>query len=289
MRVERASIHPLRRRVADAARWGFVTTMGRPTAMDRAWPGVVVIGAQRAGTTSLWRWLTAHPGFRSPILGMKGVHWLDLAADRSEAWYRGHFPRRASLDRSGAITGEASPYYLYHPRVPHEAATRLPSSTRFVALLREPADRAVSHYHHMRDEGTEPLPTLESALDAEAARLAGSEARLLRDPGAVDHHHLHHSYVSRGEYATQLERWFDAVGRERVMVVDSGRLRREPDAVLAAVCDHVGLDPAAAPAPSRAVNAGRYDPPAPATIARLRAHFAPHDARLWDLLGERWW
>ena len=288
MAAREAAINPLRRRLGGALRSTLVATLGRATVAGRAWPDVVVLGAQRCGTTSLWRWLTGHPDFVAPVLGMKGVHYFDLAADRPAAWYRAHFPLRRSLGEDGR-TGEASPYYLFHPRVPAHAAAVLPPSTRFVVLLRDPVRRAVSHYHHMRDEGTEPLPTLEAALDAEPARLAGATQALLADRGARHEHHLHHGYAARGEYADQLARWFAHVDRERFLVLDAGRLRDDAAGLLAEVCQFVGLDPAAAPAPDRGVNAGRYEQPDPATVARLRAHFSDHDARLWDLLGEQWW
>lgn len=284
-----ATISPLRRRTGALARRALVATVRTATADARAWPDLVVIGAQRSGTTSLWRWLQRHDAFVPPVLGMKGVHYFDLARDRPLRWYRAHFPLRRTLARRGnGHTGEASPYYLFHPRVPTDIATALPSA-RFVALLRDPVARAVSHYHHMRDEGTEPLPTLEAALDAEDERLRGADERLLADPAAVDLHHMHHSYVARGHYAEQLVRWFTAVGRERVLVLDAARLRTEPGAVLAEVCAHAGLDPSGAVPTDGGANAGRYDPPAAATVTRLRAHFAPHDEHLWDLLGERWW
>ena len=151
--AEAARIAPVRRVLGTAARRTLVATVRRATVSQRAWPDVLVIGAQRAGTTSLWRWLTQHPAFVAPVLGMKGVHYFDLEAHRPPAWYRAHFPLRATLARIDGRTGEASPYYLFHPRVPGQAAAALPRSTRFVAVLRDPVARAISHYHHMRDEG----------------------------------------------------------------------------------------------------------------------------------------
>lgn len=263
-------------------------TVGRATADRRALPDVVVLGAQRAGTTSLWRWMTAHPSVVPAILGMKGVHHHDLHATRPTWWYRAHFPLRSRLAARDAITGEADPYYLFHPRVPLDVAAQLPDA-RFVALLRDPVARAVSHYHHMRLEGHEPLDTLEAALAAEPGRLEGVEARLLADPALVDVHHMHHAYVARGRYAVQLERWFAAVGRERVLVIDHARLATEPATVLAQLCGWLGLDPRGAPRPTGRHNAGDYPRADAATLQELRATFAEDDEHLWDLLGERWW
>lgn len=288
MRARTAAINPWRRQLGRAARRLLVSTVRGATAQQRAWPHVIVLGAQRAGTTSLWRWLGTHPDFHPPVLDQKGVHYFDLEAQRPARWYRAHFPLRRTLGPDGR-TGEASPYYLFHPRIPDHAARLLPDETRFIVLLRDPVDRAVSHYHHMRDEGTEPLPTLEAALDAEPARLAAAPSGLAHDPAVVDEHHMHHAYVARGRYAEQLERWFAAVGRDRVLVLDSGRLRSDATGLVTEACRWIGLDPDRVGSPDAGVNAGRYDPPAAATRDRLRAAFAPHDERLWDLLGERWW
>src|SRR5690606_2828029 len=85
------------------------------TSRRRALPDFVIIGAQRAGTTSLYSHLSEHsailPAFR------KEVHYFDVLADRSENWYRAHFPLRSELEASGQrrLTGEATPRYLYHP------------------------------------------------------------------------------------------------------------------------------------------------------------------------------
>lgn len=278
-----------RRSISRLAREAFVQVVGRPTAGRRALPQLLVLGAQRAGTTSLWRWLCAHPQFVPPVLHMKGVHYHDLHADRSLWWYRGHFPLAARLARRDAVTGEANPYHLFHPRVPAHVAATVPGDARFVVLLRDPVERAVSHYHHMRLEGHEPLPSLEAALDAEPARLAGAEEELLADPRAVHRHHLHHGYVARGRYAEQLERWFAAVGRERVLVLSHDRLSSEPERVLDEVCRWARIDPARAPRPTSVHNRGNYPAPSAPTLGRLRATFAPHDERLWQLLGQRWW
>ncbi len=288
--TQAAQIRPGRRAMARILRGILVGTVRRATSDRRALPAFVVIGAQRAGTTTLWRWLLAHPQVLPPVLDSKGVHWFDLDAHRPPWWYRAHFPLRSTLARRtpSAVSGEASPYYLFHPRAPEMAAATLPD-TRFVVLLRDPVSRAVSHYHHMRDEGNEPLDTLEAALAAEPGRLEGAEAALLADPSAVHQHHLHHAYAARGRYAQQLERWFAAVGRDRVLVLDAGRMRSEPDALMAEICSFIGIDPALAASPSPGVNAGHYAPPDPAVVTTLRASYAEDDERLWALLGERWW
>ncbi len=100
----------------------------------------MIIGAQRGGTTSLRTWLGAHPS--AHVFQVGEVHYFDNYYDRGPRWYRSRFPTR--LRRVRRV--ESSPYMLFHPLAPTRAATDLPDSTRFVVLLREPAERAYSQY-----------------------------------------------------------------------------------------------------------------------------------------------
>ena len=225
-------------------------------------PEFVIIGGQRCGTTSLYRYLAAHPSVR-PATG-KELQFLTLHHRRGLRWYRGHFPVRPP----GVLSFEASPYYLFDPEAPARAAALLPEA-KFIALLRDPVERAYSHYLHSRSYGVEPL-SFADALDAEPDRLArgGHTAR------------RQFSYLARGRYAGQLARWFDRVGRDRVLVVRTEELNaRYPD-----VLGFLALP--AAPAPTGRHTRRPDDAPGltPAMRARLTAEFAADQARLTDLL-----
>ena len=140
------------------------------TAPLRGLPSVLIIGAQKGGTTSLFSYLVQHPDVLAPLT--KEIHYFDLQYDREDKWYRGHFPFARRLER-GAVTIDASPYYLPHPLVPARAAQLVPEA-KLVAVLRDPVDRALSHYHHEVRAGRESL-SFADAIDQEAERLAGEE------------------------------------------------------------------------------------------------------------------
>jgi hypothetical protein len=254
----------------------------------RMLPDFIVIGTQRGGTTSLYRYLAAHPGV-APTLVSKGVHYFDVQNDRPQAWYRGHFPPtayrawRLHVARQPLITGEASPYYLFHPAVPERVAAMLPE-VKLIAMLRDPVKRAFSHYHHEFEGGFETLPTFEQAIDAEPARLEGEVARLLSDPGYVSFAHQHHSYVARGHYAEQLEAWFAHIPRERFLIFTSEEFYRDTATIYGAVQDFLGL-PHRPLAEFKTYNAHSYAPMDPATNERLRDLFREPDRALADLLG----
>ena len=114
--------------VKRAGRHAYVLA-GTATAGLRLQPDFIMIGAQRCGTTSLFRALLAHPQVIRPTFH-KGINYFDLNYFRSVRWYRGHFPVAGLAARQTARHGrpvvfEASGYYVYHPfaleRIGHDA------------------------------------------------------------------------------------------------------------------------------------------------------------------------
>lgn len=246
--------------------------MGQP----RVLPTAVILGAQKCGTTSLHGYLVQHSGVIPPL--RKEVHYFDLNYPRGEAWYRAHFGR---ADEAG-LNLDASPYYLFHPAVPARLHALLPDA-KLIVLLRDPVRRAYSHYWHERAKGREKLE-FEEAIAAEPARVEAADAQLA--DGSLDRSadHQHFSYLARGRYAEQLERWFALYRRERFHVVRFEDLVMEPLARLNDVLAFLGL-PAASRVDLEPRNTRRYPPMSEAMAARLRDYFAPHNRRLEVLLG----
>ncbi|HEX5739963.1 MAG TPA: sulfotransferase [Pilimelia sp.] len=273
------------RQRAHAAARAVSRGYGRCTARARMTPGFLIVGAQRCGTTSLYKTLRQHPAVL-PAVWHKGVHYFDTHYDRPFSWYRGHFPtrRRAEAVRRahGAVTtGESSPYYLFHPLAAERIARDLPD-VRLLVLLRDPVERAYSAHAHELARGFETLPFAE-ALAAEPRRLADAARRLRADPLAHHHSLRHHAYLARGRYVDQLRRLAELVGRDRLHVVDADEFFAAPRPAFDAVCEFLGLPRC------DDVVFGRHNARARAPMpARLRAeltdHFAPYDAEL-----ARWW
>lgn len=285
---------PLRPVLSQARRGVRAVAAAPPVAWPldhrRAAPDYLIVGAQRCGTTSLHRYLVEHPAVVPPRFGYKGVHYFDTAFTRGPRWYRAHFPTHGAMARTRArtgarpVVGEASPYYMFHPLALRRIAEMLPR-VKLIVLLRDPVDRAHSHYEHMVLEGLEDAPSFEEAVAREPARLAGEVDRLLEDPAYVSPAHQHHAYLARGEYADQVARLFELFPRAQVLVVSSERFFAEPAVELQRVTDFLGIEPFDRPPPPRRHNAGAYERMAPATRAALEAHFALSDARLRTLLG----
>ena len=258
---------------------------GSLTAPARLLPDFLIIGAQRCGTTSMFKTLAQHPATAVPFL-RKGVHYFDMSYGSGARWYRGHFPIGATsrLRRRGGpapVTGESSPFYSFHPLAAERIARDLPDA-RLIMLLRDPVERAYSAHSHELARGFETEP-FERALELEEGRLAGERERMVADPTYVSYDLQHHGYLARGRYVEQLRRITAAVGRERLLVLDAQDFFDTPEPVFDEVLVHLGLEPVKGIVFERH-NARRRSPMADSLRTRLEEHFEPYDTEL-----AQWW
>ncbi len=265
----------------------------RLTADRRVLPDALLIGAQKSGTTSLSRYLLDHPDVRGADTGE--VHFFDDRFDdrfdRGERTYRRHFPLEAEIAwaaRSGPrpVVFEKSPKYLFHPRVPERVASMLPDA-KLLVLLRDPVDRAISQHRMMVHGGREPA-SLAEAIELEPARI-GPELELVASGHAemVDSMSAFYSYVARGRYAEQLDRWTRHFDRGQMLVLRAEDLYGDPHTTYPRVLRFLGLAPHE---PEFKVwHRGRItDPVDPADRARLAELFAEPNRRLADEWGITW-
>jgi len=244
-------------------------------------PDFVILGAQKSGTTTLYTQLARHPAV-FPAL-RKEVHYFD-ASPRPIEWYRAFFPRRRAMEAraanvGNAVTGEATPFYLFHPSAPARLRAAVPHA-RLLVVLRDPVERAVSGYHHAVRMGDETRP-IDVALDPANAEVLADAAQWYDDPACPARRR---GYLPRGRYAEQLERWFAALSRDQVLVLETRELGG--GVALRKALEFLGLPPTAVGVASDR-NVGAYDAPESAIEASLREYFAPHNDRLFALLGHR--
>lgn len=264
--------------------WGVATSALRPM------PDFLITGTKRGGTTSLWNNLLRHPqviGMYPQVRGRKSSDFFFAADRESLSWYRSHFPstvhRRARIRHAGAaVSGEASPYYMYGPHCP-QLIREVAPDTKLIVLLRDPVARAYSHYQERRQQGAEELG-FEEALAAEEARLAPDEQRWLDDPRYYSEAHDFYSYRSRGVYLPQVQRLLEAFPRQQVLIMRSEDFNEDYQAAFDEVSAFLGLD--------------RHDlglaehhnriprsPMAEQTRAELAAYYRPHNEALEEFLG----
>ena len=261
-------------------------TAGRLDPKERALPNFFVAGTQRGGSTSLFIYLLGHELVHGPRRA-KGVHYFDTNYDKSIDWYASNFPRVSTLEAQREIhgvepaVGEGAPYYLFSPVIPARIHAVNPNA-RILAVLREPLDRAISHHNHEVQRGFETLE-LRDALDAEEGRLAGEEEKLRADQSYISKPHIHHSYLARGQYAEQVERYFAMFGRENVLVLDSAALSAEPEQTVRKATDFLGL-PALTGVDYPQYNKREYDGVDPEIRARYGPVFEESNQALKELL-----
>lgn len=171
--------------------------------------------------------LSNHPGTFFPARPQE-IHYFAHEDNfrRGEAWYRSHF-RAWKGER---IIGQTSPLCLFAPRAARRIGDAIPD-VKLIFVLRNPVDRAYSHYWHEVRLGRETLPFAD-ALAAEPSRTASSW-----------HQWRHFSYRARGRYAEQLHPFVETFGPSNILVLVSERVFGSPRAELGRCLDFLGLEP----------------------------------------------
>lgn len=254
------------------------------TSRYRVLPDFVIIGAMRAGTSTLYRYLRYHPQTKG--CPPDEVHFFDRVYDKGVNWYRAHFPFEFQLKGKNGekifITGEKTPRYLSDPYVPERVKKIIPEA-KFIALLRNPIDRAYSHYQWSVRRGYETL-SFEEALDVEEERLQELEERvkkeeLWRQPG-----YRWFSYKTRGKYAEQLKNWFKYFPREQFLIIKSEDFYQNSREVFMQVLEFLGLEhwyPENIPP----VKSPKYPPMSEKARKMLEEYFAPLNEEIERLLN----
>ncbi|MFB6278194.1 MAG: sulfotransferase [Salinibacter sp.] len=190
-------------------------------------PDFFLLGAAKSGTTSLHHYLRQHPALYLPEV--KELDFFDAPEEQFEAnldWYLRYFQAA-----DGQVAGEATPLYFRRPGLVPGRMRSLYGDTapRFILLLRDPVDRAYSHYLHKVSQGTEPL-SFDEALAAERER-PEQKRRAWK------------SYYQDGLYAERLEAWYEHFSSEQFLILLSADLWQRPQATLRRIFRFLGVDP----------------------------------------------
>lgn len=258
-------------------------------------PNYLIIGAQKSGTTSLYAYLNQHP--QVVPAETKEVHFFDLNFSKGVEWYRQQFARMAkSVSKetennpddnqekyiNGFITGEASPYYVFHPLVPQRVYQTFPQ-VKLILLLRNPVDRAISHYYHEVKFLSESL-SLEDAIAQEETRLKGETEKFLTEENYYSFNHQHYTYLSRGKYLDQITNWLKFFPKEQLLIIKTEELDSQPDLMMDRVWEFLNLPPRQI-VQYHKYNSNDYPPIDETLYKQLKSYFQPYNQKLKDSFG----
>jgi hypothetical protein len=265
--------------------WGAKRVAGLMSQSLRVLPDFIIIGAQRSGSTSLYKYLIQHPGVLPG--SMKEVHFFDAHYQKGVSWYRSFFPLAATMQKMAdshdgiVLTGEATPYYLFYPHAPQRIHDTLPK-VKLIAILRNPVERAYSHYQHEVQLGVEQL-SFSEAIEREKSEIPAETKKILEDEMYLSFSHQNYSYLSRGRYIEQMELWGQHIPMKDLLVLKSEDLFTKPGRVLQQACDFLGVEYEDS-SDFQVHNSLPYQDLDPEMHAYLSEYFRPFNARLYDFL-----
>lgn len=244
----------------------------RATAIWRCLPNCQIVGAQKAGTSSLYNYLVQHPNIHASY--RKEIHYFDggLAPevntlDFGVKWYRAHFPLEATV-KQGDICLDATPLYLFNPQVAKRIYECTPQA-KIIILLRDPVERAISHYFLIKRHGLEELG-IEQALAQEEQRLSRAYANNdFKDPAF-----RLYSYQARGMYLEQVRLYQRYFNDKQILIIDSEHLFKDTNNTLKQVFSFLQVDSAYQVSDLRSQNVGTNKTKvAPEVYEKLKANF----------------
>jgi len=252
------------------------------TAPFRVHPDFVIIGAAKSGTTSLYNYLIRHPSIFPA--SWKEIHYFDT---HMTGWYRSNFPTIfykfyiKKIKKQRFITGEATPYYLYHPLAAQRMAKTI-HDVKLIVMLRNPIDRAYSHYNHTLRNGDESL-SFEEAVKNEKNRLVGEKEKILQDENYVSNAQRGFSYLERGMYYDQLKVWMECFPKKQFLILKFEEFQKDTQESLNQIYDFLGIKKYEQTVLKKH-NVGEYKEMKPSLRKFLREYFENQNQKLYDLL-----
>lgn len=279
--IEGIDLHKVCVNTQDAA----IRPVHLATGGTRMEPSAFLIGAQKAGTSSLYKELIGHnqviPSHAKEIYFFNNRNNFELGLN----WYRGHFATKAyavysKLKNGKAIAIDGTANYLESPEAPSRLKSIYPDA-RIIVMLRDPVERAFSHYKMAVGYGFEHL-TFEEALDQEQARLNYDTEIVIPEHG---HGYLHQrlAYRSKGQYVEQLRWWLDQFQEDQMMIIQSESFFRDPMKYAEPLSEFLQIG--ALSFSGKWANKGIDGEMKDETREQLIQHYRPYNQQLFELLG----
>lgn len=214
------------------------TKFRRLTSKIRSLPDFLIIGTQKAGTSSLAFYLSQYPNIKFSYY--KEVHFFDKNYSLGLDWYKSFFPFK--LTNRNNVIGEATPFYLFHPHCPLRIKESLPD-VKLIVLLRNPIDRAISHFNMQVRYGNEINTNFEEAIMFGDARTEKEMKKTIEDETYNNRALQRFSYLERGKYYKQIENWFNYFNQDQFLILNSEDFFSNPVNTLNEVSVFLGIKP----------------------------------------------
>lgn len=247
------------------------------TSSNRVLPNFIIIGEQKCGTTTLYEHLIKHPKI-IPAL-RKEIHFFDNHYDNGLNMYKAFFPTNNEIQQNSSITGEASPNYLHHPLVPKRIKENLPN-VKLIVLLRNPVERAYSHFIMMKTGKFETL-SFENAIEYEKHVL--KEGKISWKNQYRVFNNTHHPYLMRSIYVNNLKRWLEIFPRDKILVIKSEDFKSDKSQILKETFEFLNVPPYSIKK-LKNKNVSSYKSMKSNTRKMLEHFFQPYNEELYDLL-----
>lgn len=259
----------------------------RLTSNFRILPDFIIAGFPRCGTTSLFNYITKHKCILSPLAKEPSFFSTDFAMGIN--WYKSYFPtvfekkRIEDKSRVNVLTGEATPTYVLHPKAPNRIKEIIPE-VKLIFLLRNPIDRAFSHYSSIKKRGLESL-SFEDAITIEDNRLEGEYEKMLKENNYYSKEWHLHGYLSGGHYMQLLKNWFSIFERQKILVIKSEDMFKNPFVMTKKIYSFLNIPE---------INLDTYEQYNKlesiskldnVVRKKLKEHFKPHNEDLYKFLG----
>jgi len=252
----------------------------RLTAGIRPMPDFILIGAQKGGSSALYKFISAHPDIKRAFT-KEPRYFSGKYHSKSLAWYRAHFP----FKKSSELVGEASPSYCTHPLAPKRIQEIVPNA-KLLFIVRNPVDRAISNYFHSVAIGAEKLG-IEDAFARPMEKFEAEYERIKNEDGYHSHHYQRFAYLHKGFYALHLKRWHEFFPKEQILVVENNELKLKPQETYSAVCEFLGVKKWELQDFGRH-NVGKAKKEAPAQLKnQLREFFRAPNEEFYELINKR--
>jgi len=252
-------------------------------------PDFIIFGVLRSGTTSLYQYLAQHPNIEP--CAIKQPHFFDQYYHRGINWYRMNFPSKwqkfifTKIKHKKFITGEASGAYLQNPHAPKRIHNLNPNM-KLILLLRNPVDRAFSHYKRKLKNGSEKL-SFEEVIDQEQSRIEGEQEKMEKNEKYYSHTYHRLSYITTGLYVIRLKRWLKYFSMKQILVLENEELLHKPQKVYDETIEFLDLPKWKLPTFKKFSKQQLSMDMNPKTREKLLEYCRPFNEDLYSLIGRK--